>query len=168
MLRGDSAILATARQVTAALAEAGLRAAVIGGVAVGLHGHLRSTMDVDVWTDEPLDEVALVLRAMGCVWSSVKREFRLAGVPIHLVTSVQAGPLQAAPRTIDDVRVAALSDLLNMKLRSGLRSVVRAQDLADVIALIRVKRLTSAFAARLDRDLRGEFRKLVKAVRSEA
>lgn len=54
-----------------------------------------------------------------------------------------------------------------MKLRSGLESVVRAQDIADVIARIRVHKLIATFAAKLDRSLRPEFRKLVTAVRRE-
>lgn len=55
-----------------------------------------------------------------------------------------------------------------MKLRSGLASTVRAQDLADVIGLIRARHLTAEFAARLQKDLRPEFRKLVKAVQADS
>jgi hypothetical protein len=54
-----------------------------------------------------------------------------------------------------------------MKLASGIKNILRAQDLADVIGLIRQKRLTSEFARKLDKSVRPEYRKLVKAIESE-
>jgi len=50
-----------------------------------------------------------------------------------------------------------------MKLASGLRDPLRAIDLADVIGLIRARKLTSDFASKLSRGIRAEFRKLAKA-----
>ena len=60
-----------------------------------------------------------------------------------------------------------LEDLINMKLDSGRRDPLRAQDLADVIGLIRHHGLGADFARRLDKSLRPEFRKLAKAVGTE-
>ena len=48
-----------------------------------------------------------------------------------------------------------------------MRNMLRAQDLADVIGLIRHNRLTSEFAKHLDKSLRPTFRKLVKAIQQE-
>jgi hypothetical protein len=45
--------------------------------------------------------------------------------------------------------------------------MTRAIDIADVIGLIRANKLTGQFAAKLQKSLRAEFRKLVKAVQRE-
>ena len=45
-------------------------------------------------------------------------------------------------------------------------SPARAQDIADVVGLIRVRGLTSEFASRLERGVRREYRRLVRAVRA--
>lgn len=166
MLEADSAILDAARAVTRVLRESRIRGAIIGGVAVGLHGHVRATLDVDVLAPEPLAVLDAALRAAGCDFNRRRREFVWHDVPIHLVTEAQAGRSAQRLTTIDKVLTVSLADLVNIKLRSGLRSLVRAQDLADVIGLIRARRLTAAFAARIDRDLRGDFRRLVRAVRA--
>jgi len=51
-----------------------------------------------------------------------------------------------------------------MKLSLGTRDPLRAIDLADVIGLIRCRRLTPAFAAKIPAALRPDFRKLAKAI----
>ena len=48
-LQGRGAILDVARQVSDVLRAEELEGAVIGGVAVVLHGHVRTTADVDVF-----------------------------------------------------------------------------------------------------------------------
>jgi hypothetical protein len=60
-----------------------------------------------------------------------------------------------------------LADLINMKLRSGATNLLRAQDLADVIGLIRHHQLSSGFARHLDKALRPAFRKLVRLIQRE-
>lgn len=165
MLEGESAVLDAAREVTRVLREAKIRGAIVGGIAVGLHGHVRATLDVDVYVPEPLIEFGAALRAAGCTFNARRREFRFGSVPIHLITDDQTGGPPARITTIEGIQTVGLADLVNMKLRSGLESIVRTQDIADVIALIRVCKLNAAFAAKLDRSLRAEFRKLVTAVR---
>lgn len=49
--------------------------------------------------------------------------------------------------------------------RSRTRSVLRAQDVADVIGLIRARGLTSAFARFVAKDVRADYRRLATAVR---
>lgn len=46
MLEGDGEILDVARDVTRILNEERIRGAAIGGIAAGLHGHVRATADV--------------------------------------------------------------------------------------------------------------------------
>ena len=59
-----------------------------------------------------------------------------------------------------------LADLIGMKLRSGSTNLLRAQDLADVIGLMRHHRLTSSFAPSRQR-LRPAFRKLARMIQQE-
>jgi hypothetical protein len=110
---------------------------VIGGVAVTLHGHVRATSDVDVYVPAPLAAFAERLRADGFSFDAGRREFSLDGVPVHRAPPAQAVPVPTHMRTIDDVRTVSLADLINLKLRSGLRDLARARDLADVVDLIR-------------------------------
>lgn len=177
VLEGDSAILDVARDVSRILRETGIRGAIIGGVAVGLHGHVRATVDVDVFIPRPLEAFAEALRRSGYVFDAAKSEFRRIGalarasrsdnaVPVHLVTNDEIGFVPTEFSEISAITTVSLHDLINMKLHSGTRSVLRAQDIADVIALIRVHRLTSAFATRIEKSQRPEFRKLVKAVQT--
>lgn len=77
---------------------------------------------------------------------------------------LQGGPASRIS-TIQRIQTVGLADLINMKLRSGTQSLLRAQDIADVIALIRACKLTPAFAAKLQRSLRGDFRRLTTAAR---
>lgn len=57
--------------------------------------------------------------------------------------------------------------MINMKLRSGSENMLRAQDLADVIGLIRHHRLSGEFARHLDKNLRPAFRKLIRMIEKE-
>ncbi len=170
LVEGDreSKLLTVARELSDLLRAAKLDAGVVGGVAVVLHGHVRTTVDVDLFTAaDRLETVRTVLVQAGYEWNAQRREFSRGGIPVQLVTEQQTG---AAPRAYDEregVRIVSLPDLVNMKLRSGLSSPARAQDLADVVGLIRVRGLSAEFAARLDRSVRREFRRLVRAVAKE-
>src|SRR5438477_9478119 len=165
MLEGKGAILDVARSVSRVLEQSNNPGAIIDGVAVVLHGHVRTTADVDVYIPEKAEEFASSLRVAGFDFDPAQREFRLAGVPIHLVTREQAPIAPLRFEQIDDVRVVSLADLLNLKLHSGARSVTRAQDIADVIGLIRCRGLTGEFARHIHKPLRNEFRKLVRDVK---
>ena len=167
MLEGRGAILDAARIVTRVLADSATEGAVIGGVAVTLHGHVRATSDVNVYVPEPLAAFAEPLRSAGCVFDAARREFSLGGVPVHLVSSVLAQPLPTHFITLKDVRTVSLADLLNLKLRSGTRSLLRAQDSADVIGLIRHNRLDGRFTPRIAKPLRDDFRRLVRSVQAD-
>lgn len=68
---------------------------------------------------------------------------------------------------MEGILIAALADLISMKLHSGLADPLRAQDLADVIGLIRHRGLKAAFASQLDKPVRPDFRKLARAVQRE-
>ena len=164
ILEGRGAILDVARDVSQVLRDADLDGAVIGGVAVVLHGYVRTTADVDVFVSGSLVELAASLKAAGFSYSRTRREFRKQTVPVHLVTT---GQVRTPPRSyveIDGIRTVSLPDLIAMKLSLGTRDPLRAIDLADVIGLIRCRRLTPAFAAKLPSSLRLDFRKLARAI----
>ena len=162
-LQGRGAILDVAREVSQLLRDENIDGAVIGGVAVLLHGHIRTTVDVDIYVGNT-ERLAAVLQTHGFEFEPQARQFMKNDVPVHLVTT---GQLKLAPRQYEDIegiRTVSLADLINMKLRSGSEDLLRAQDLADVIGLIQTNGLTSQFAQRISKDLRPEFRKLVRAI----
>jgi hypothetical protein len=138
---------------------------VIGGIAVVLHGHVRSTTDIDIFLDQPLEPLAEALRAHGFQHDAAKSEFVKGDIPVHLVTRehVVRPPRQSIE--IDGITTVSLADLIDMKLESGSKKLSRAQDLADVIGLIRKNNLTAEFARYLHRSLRSDYRKVVKAIR---
>jgi hypothetical protein len=166
MLENSGTVLDTARVVSRLLRQAKIKGAVIGGIAVVLHGHVRTTRDVDVLMWQPLEDFARVLGESGATHDREEREFLLEGVPVHLVPEEMGGGA-VNTEEIEGVLTIGLADLVEMKLRSGMKNLARAQDLADVVGLIRARKLGSAFAAKLDKNVRPEFRKLVKAVEGE-
>jgi hypothetical protein len=164
---GRGLILETAREISKALAVAVPSSAIIDGVAVVLHGHVRTTVDVDVFVDAPLGSLIPVLESIGFLFDPAKREFRRDHIPVHLVTIEQ---LEVAPKAvveIEGIRTVSLADLIAMKLRSGSKNLLRAQDLADVIGLVRGRKLTSSFASQLPKELRPEYRQIVRAIASQ-
>lgn len=164
MLEGRGVILEVARDVTQVLRDADLDGAVIGGVAVVLHGYVRTTADVDIFVSGSLVELAASLKTAGFSYSPALREFRKQTVPVHLVTTDQVRKPPHSYVEIDGIRTVSLPDLIAMKLSLGTRDPLRAIDLADVIGLIRCRGLTPAFAAKLPAALRPDFRKLARAI----
>jgi len=167
MLEGRGAVLETARHISRILQENNIAGAVIGGVAVTLHGHVRATSDVLVLVPEPLATFADHLRSAGYDFDPQRREFVHRQVPVHLIPPSLALPTPHDFTVIDDVRTVSLADLINLKLHSGSSSVLRSQDLADVIALIRANQLDGRFVSRIAKGLRSEFRRLLSAVRTD-
>jgi hypothetical protein len=160
-------VLDIARDVSRLMRAAGCPGVVIGGVAVVLHGHLRTTKDVDIFLNPPLKPLADLLTNNGFSFVRAERAFVKQGVPVHLVSPEQVGSAPKEAVEIEGVTTVTLPELIGMKLRSGSTNPLRAQDLADVIGLIRHHRLTSEFARRLDKTLRAPFRKLVRLIQRE-
>src|SRR4026207_1055180 len=80
-LPGDnSKIISVARYLTSRI-----DAPVLGGIAVILHGHPRTTIDLDLYTPDRIltDEQ---LRAAGAKWVVSKREHVYQDVRIHTIT----------------------------------------------------------------------------------
>ena len=153
-------ILGVARHLTARI-----DAPVLGGIAVILHGYLRTTTDLDFYTPDR-KQTDLELRAAGARWDVARREHVLDDVRIHTVTPVDAKHDVERTSVIDGVRVVSLKDLIAIKLRCGLNNLNRAKDIGDVVELIRRVPLDKRFAGKLPPDLRTDFKKFVDAVRA--
>ena len=65
---------------------------------------------------------------------------------------------------IDGVKFLTLEKLIELKLASGMTAPDRLKDLADVQELIKIRGLSSEFAAKLNPYVRGKYLELVKAV----
>jgi hypothetical protein len=166
VLEGRGAVLDTAREVSGLL-RPDERTAVVGGIAVVLHGHVRTTRDVDVLTEGDPADFGARLATLSFSFDSDRREFVRDGIPVPLVRPDRVPDRPRDDVEIDGIRTVSLADLIAMKLRSGSRHTLRAQDLADVIGLMRHHGLTSSYAVRLPKDLRPEFRKLARALERE-
>jgi hypothetical protein len=161
------------------LAGKGIDHAVVGGVAVCLHGYRRNTVDVDLLI-RPTDTgtVRSVLEADGFTWLAAEGEFRSAsGVPVQFVLAGESeGPGQ--PTTfpnpgdakhvtqIEGLPVLSLASLIQSKIACGLGDIRRTyKDFADVVELIAIHRLDGSFARFLHKSVRKEFRELVRRAR---
>jgi len=139
-------------------------AAVIGGIAVFLHGGGRSTVDLDLYASDQ-KATSEQLKKAGAIWDPGAREYLLDGVRIHLVTPQDTGITISTTSTIDGVRVVTLKDIVAIKLTCGLENPGRHRDIGDVEDLIRAVPLDKRFAARLPKSIRSEFKALVDGVR---
>jgi hypothetical protein len=142
-----------------------VNAPVLGGIAVILHGYARTTVDLDLYTEDR-NVTDVELRAAGAHWSSVAREHVLDDVRIHTVTPEDARHRVRRVSTIDGIRVISLKDLIAIKLYTGLMIPARAKDLGDVQELIRAVPLDKTLASRLPKELRDPYKLMVDAIRA--
>jgi len=173
---GNQTLWEAAARVHELLADRGIPHAVVGGVAVCLHGYRRNTVDLDMLV-RPGDAVAVrpALEADGIAWSAADNEFRTAsGVAVQFVLAGESeGPGQPAvfpdpadPRhvaRIEGLPVLSLAALIQSKLACGLGNLRRThKDFADVVELIAIHGLDKSFARFLHKSVRAEFRELVR------
>jgi hypothetical protein len=177
---GNQTLWDAAVQSHAALQAAGVAHAIVGGVAVCLHGYQRNTVDLDllVRRDEQ-KKVRTALENQGYIWAAAQAEFHApSGVPLQLLLSGEKAGRDAEfvlpePDTagvtvqIEGLSVLDLPRLIEIKLACGLGSPRRThRDLADVVELIAIHELDRSFARYLHKSVRPAFRKLVQQSRS--
>jgi hypothetical protein len=151
--------------------------AVIGGMALALHGYIRPTQDIDLlMTREGLEHFHenLVGREYVPVFSGAQKHFRDAdtGVKIEIITSGEY-PGDGKPKPVafpepsdvstelDGCMVVRIDTLIELKLASGLSAEHRMlRDLADVQQLIETLDLPAELAQELDESVRGEYIRL--------
>jgi len=174
----EGPVWGTLRRATAALEAAEIPYAVVGGLAVFLHGHRRMTTDVDILV-RPADKarVRAALKETGMRYrkgefigdEDVRLHLLIAGEPEGLDWAKQIefpdpGESQTTS-TIEGFTAVRLARLVEMKLACGLSNPRRAQDVADVLKLIDLHDLDKRFAAKLHRSLRADFKRLVDITR---
>jgi hypothetical protein len=180
MLENDS-LWQTAKQCHQILAAAKIPHAVVGGIAVCLHGYQRNTVDVDLLIrQEDADMVRETLTSEDFAWNRKNKEFRApSGIAIQfLLAGENAGsdsevklPDPADERTtteIEDLPVLTLAKLIEAKIACGLGNLRRThKDFADVVELIVVNKLNSSFARFLHKSIRATYRELVQRSRGK-
>lgn len=151
--------------------------AIIGGMALALHGFVRPTQDVFLlMTREGLEKFHedLVGRGYVPLFPGARKHFRdtETGVKVEIITTGEY-PGDGKPKAIvfpvpDDVaidagacRVVRLETLIELKLASGLSAEHRQlRDLADVQQLIEILELPAELGARLNESVRDEYLRL--------
>lgn len=167
-----------AERVNALLVGQAIDYAIVGGVAVCLHGYQRNTVDLDllIHPDKATDFRA-TLETDGFTWIPAERELRApSGIAIQVVLAGESeGPGQPAKfpdpsdvkclTQIEGLPVLTLAALIQSKLACGLGDMRRThKDFADVVELIAIHRLDGSFAKHLHKSVRGEFCDLVRRV----
>lgn len=172
----------TLHRLAARLDAEGISYALVGGMALGQHGYVRMTEDVDVLlTPEGLERFRerLVGRGYVATHPGARRAFRDAesGVRIEiLVTGEFPGdgkpkpvrfpdPAEAAAE-VEGLRVLTLAKVVELKLASGTSAPHRLRDLADVQEIIKARGLDESFASQLDESVRSAYLDLCRAARS--
>jgi hypothetical protein len=174
-----SAVHDTLRQMVARLKELNVPFAVVGGMALFLHGFRRFTEDVDVLvTAEGMRQVHQALDGLGYVppfGGSKQLRDTSSGVRIEFLVS-GAYPGDGKPKAvafpdprgrtveINGIPTLRLSDLIELKLASGMTNPGRLKDLADVQELIRLLRLPRSFAETINPYVGPKFLELWQGV----
>jgi len=167
----------TMRNVTRRMTEEHIDYAVIGGMALALHGLVRPTEDVDLLlSGDGLAEFQQLLVGRGYVplFPGARKHFRDAetGVKVEIITSGEY-PGDGKPKSVvfplpedasievGEFRVVNLEKLIELKLASGLSAEHRQlRDLADVQQLIEVLKLSKDLGLSLDSSVREEYQRL--------
>jgi hypothetical protein len=164
------------------LVEENVDYAVIGGMALNIHGYERVTNDVDLLTTRAgLETIHKRLVGRGYVPSFAGARKRLRdtenGVTIEFITTGEyPGDGKPKPVSFPDPRdasveceghqVITLPKLVELKLASGLTAADRLKDLADVQELIKVVKLPRELGEQLDPSVRDEYYRMWDAAQN--
>lgn len=174
----------TIRNLAERLTAEGIDYALVGGMALGEHGYVRMTDDVDVLlTSAGLQRFRERLEGRGYVAAhpGATRAFRDAdtGVRIEYLLAGEfpgdgkpkdvafPDPASAAD-DVDGIRVLQLPRVIELKIASGMSAPHRLRDLADIQELIRARHLDESFEAQLHPSVRETYLRLLSDVRSGA
>jgi Nucleotidyl transferase AbiEii toxin, Type IV TA system len=176
----DSAVFKSLKRITRRLDELGIPYALVGGMAMFLHGFRRFTEDVDILvTSDGLEKIHRQLEGLGYVppfAGSKQLRDTETGVRIEfLVTGGFPGDGKPKPvvfpdpsgvvTEIEGIHVLSLPRLVELKLASGMSNPRRAKDLIDVQQMIETLQLPESFADQLDPSVREKFRELYAVIR---
>ena len=163
--QGAGQVQQSLRRITSRLNELGIDYAVVGGMALFLHGLRRFTEDVDILvTREGLRQLHEALEGSGYrppfpdsknlrdTENGVRIEFLVAGeYPGDGKVKPVAfpDPKPVAMESDDGIKLLNLPALIELKLASGMTGRGRLKDLADVQELIKLLRLPQSYAEQL-------------------
>jgi predicted nucleotidyltransferase len=139
-------------EAAAALNAAGVRFALIGGLALASHRVVRATQDVDLLSDaDKADEIEAELLKLGyrCLHRSAdaanyirgdeRLDFLYAHRPVARRLLADAVELRTP---LGELRVVSAEGLIGFKLQALVNDPHRTQDLEDIRALLRANRAT--------------------------
>lgn len=166
----------TMRRITDRLRDENIPHAIIGGMAIALHGYSRVTNDVDLLTTkEGLVRIheCVVGRGFVPAFQGARKRLRdtETGVMIDIITTGEY-PGDGKPKAVqfpdpsDSVdlggyQVLSLPRIVESKIVTGTTVDYRQlRDLADVQAIIAELQLPRSFGEKIDPTVRGEFDRL--------
>jgi hypothetical protein len=174
---GKGKVHQTMRRLVRRLKRAGIEHAIVGGMAVNVHGYERTTKDVDVLLSrEGFEEFKRRFVPKNyALRPGMKRRFvdRLNNVEVDvLVTGLYPGSGRPGPiaypdphevsTAIQNVPVLDLVTLIQLKLAAR-----RHQDFADVVNLIGANHLDETFQDRLHKSVQQDFLECLEEKRRE-
>lgn len=170
--QNESEVQKSLRRITGRLHDLGIEYAVVGGMALFLHGYRRFTEDVDLLvTPAGLAQAHAALEGSGYrppfpnsknlrdTENGVRIEFIVTGEypgdgkPKSVVFPDPSG----AGITQGGITLLNLPVLIELKLASGMTSLDRLKDLADVQELIKLLALPEAYSNQLDSSVREQY-----------
>ncbi|MFN0062853.1 MAG: hypothetical protein ACKVPX_10080 [Myxococcaceae bacterium] len=179
---GDADVQRAMRRLVESLEKAEIPYAIVGAMALNAFGYERVTRDVDVLlTREGLGLFRQKYLGRGYVekfpGSKGLRDTE-NNVAIDVILAGEfPGDGRPKPVVFPDpaeaskegtgVALLPIAKLIELKLASGMSAPHRLRDLADVLELIRINRLSEDLAGALDPSVRTKYRELWKAA-SEA
>jgi Uncharacterised nucleotidyltransferase len=174
----------TLQRLAQKLPNAGIDYALIGGMALAIHGYVRLTQDVDLLMNEAgLEQFQKMLVGRGYIaaFPGARKMFldTITGVKVEIITtgefpgdgkpkSVQFPDPAAISIELDGMKVTRLETLIELKLASGLTAPDRLKDLADVQELIRMLNLPEQLGLQIDSSVRDEYVRLWQTVQPRA
>lgn len=176
---GTDPVHAALHKITTILDELGVPYAVVGAMALNEYGYRRATVDVDIlltedslarfkasWLGRGYVEKFPGSRGVRDTENNVPIDFVIAG---HYPGDGKPKPVRFPDPAHVAERGGALAllpiaRLVELKLASGMSSLNRARDLADVVELIRHVKLPRELADQLDPSVRAKYVEAWEAV----
>ena len=152
------------RRLALRLTELGTNYAVVGGMALYLHGFRRYTENINILvTREGLPDVHRALLGNGYRLSRVSNKNihdTENGVYIKFMVSDDVPNPQRLAAEQDGIWLLNLAPLLNLKLISGVKSIARLKDISGVQEMIKLLSLPQDFAEQLSPGVRQKYEEL--------
>ena len=179
----ESKVHKTFERLAHRLSELDIDFALAGGLAVGVRGHLRVTVDVNIlttkeglsrfkerWLGRGYVEKFSGSKGVKDAETGVAIDFLLAGdypgdgkpKPVQFPDPASIRHAEQGPPVLD------LRTLVELKLASGLSAPDRLQDFADVIALIRANGLGEDYGSELSEYVQDKYAELWRAAQTRS